>query len=44
VDMSRLDLSDTGFEAYKFLKEMANVSSLAFPERVHVSFICFPKS
>ena len=44
VDMSRLDLSDTGFEAYRFLKEMANVSSLAFPERVHVSIICFPKS
>ena len=42
VDMSRLDLSDTGYEAYVFLKAMAHVSSVAFPERVHKVVIVNP--
>ena len=42
VDMSRLDSSDTSYEAYKFLNAMANVSSIAFPERVHKVVIVNP--
>jgi len=42
VDMSRLDVSDTGYEAYSFLKAMAHVSSVAFPERTHKVVIVNP--
>ena len=42
VDMSRLDVTDTGYEAYVFLKAMAHVSSVAFPERVHKVVIVNP--
>jgi len=42
VDMSRLDVTDTGYEAYSFLKAMAHVSSVAFPERTHKVVIVNP--
>ena len=44
VDMSRLDASDTSFEAFAFLRVMAGVSSAAFPERVHRVVIVNPPS
>ena len=42
VDMSRLDASDTTYEAFTFLKAMANLSSAAFPERIHKVIIVNP--
>ena len=35
IDMSRMDLADTTYEAFMFLKTMASSVSIAFPERVH---------
>ena len=42
VDMSRLDASDTSYEAFTFLKAMASLSSAAFPERIHKVVIVNP--
>ena len=33
--MSRMDINDTTYEAFIFLKAMAGAVSIAFPERVH---------
>ena len=35
IDMSRMDINDTTYEAFIFLKAMAGAVSIAFPERVH---------
>jgi hypothetical protein len=44
VDMSRLDIGDTGLESCAFLRAMAHVSSIAFPERVHKVVVVNPPS
>ena len=35
IDMSRMDINDTTYEAFIFLKAMEGAVSIAFPERVH---------
>lgn len=42
VDMSRMDTRDTSYEAFMFLKAMASMVSVAFPERVHRVVIVNP--
>ena len=44
IDMSRMDLADTTYEAFMFLKTMASSVSIAFPERVHRVVIVNPPS
>ena len=42
IDMSRMDINDTTYEAFVFLKSMATCVSSAFPERVHRVVIVNP--